>query len=167
MYEANISRATVMAVFLLPANMEKLLPSFKSLAPGSRIVSNTFGFQEWDPDTRETVKDGACSDWCEALLWIVPAQVAGTWSLDEGLGSGTLTLTQLHQVLYGTFSGVGGNRPIAKARMRGYDVSFTIGERVYTGRVKGDVIEGTVAGPDGSRAWTARKIKPIENQVIW
>jgi len=167
MYEADISKATVMAVFLLPANMEKLLPAFKTLAPGSRIVSNTFGFEEWDPDARATVTDGACADWCEALLWIVPAQAAGTWSLDEGPGSGLLKLTQLNQVLYGTLSDTGGDRPIAKARMRGYDVSFTIGDRVYTGRLKGEVMEGTVTGPDGSRPWRAQKIKPIANQEIW
>jgi SAM-dependent methyltransferase len=167
MYEADISKATVMAVFLLPANMEKLLPTFKTLAPGSRIVSNTFGFEEWDPDARATVKDGACADWCEALLWIVPAEAAGTWSLDEGPGSGLLKLTQLHQVLYGTLSDTGGDRPIAKARMRGYDVSFTVGGRVYTGRLKGEVMEGTVSGPDGSRPWKAQKIKPIANQESW
>ena len=159
MYEADISKATVMAVFLLPVNMEKLLPAFKTLAPGSRIVSNTFGFEDWDPDERRTVRDGACADWCDALLWIVPAHAAGTWSLEEGVGSGTLTLTQLHQVLYGTLSDVDADRPIAKARMRGYDISFTIGDRVYSGRLTGDAMEGTVAGPDGSRAWTARKIR--------
>ena len=59
MYEADISKATVMAIFLLPTNMEKLLPSFQSLAPGSRIVSNTFGFNDWDPDARESVEDGS------------------------------------------------------------------------------------------------------------
>ena len=154
MYEADISKANVMAVFLLPVNMEKLLPSFKSLAPGSRIVSNTFGFQEWDPDVRETVRDGACSDWCEALLWIVPAQAAGDWMVDGG----TLKLTQLHQVLYGTLSGVSGDLPVAKGRMRGYDVSFTIGDSTYAGRLQGNVMEGTVTGPGGSRAWKATKI---------
>jgi SAM-dependent methyltransferase len=155
MYEADISKATVMAVFLLPANMEKLLPSFKSLAPGSRIVSNTFAFQEWDPDTRETIKDGACSDWCEALLWIVPAQAAGDWMFDGG----TLKLTQLHQVLYGTLSGVSGEVPVAKGRMRGYDITFALGDSTYTGRLQGNVMEGRVTGPEGSRAWTARKIR--------
>lgn len=154
MYEADISKATVMAVFLLPANMEKLLPSFKTLAPGSRIVSNTFGFEEWDPDARATVKDGACSDWCEALLWIVPAQAAGTWAMDGA----TLKLTQLHQVLYGTLSGIDGDWPIAKARLRGHDVTFTIDGRVYSGRMTGDVMEGTVTGPAGSRPWKASRI---------
>lgn len=43
MCEADISKATVMAIYLLPANLEKLLPKFQSLAPGTRIGSNTFG----------------------------------------------------------------------------------------------------------------------------
>ena len=46
MYVADISKASVMALFLLPENMKKLLPKFLALKPGSRIVSNTFGFAE-------------------------------------------------------------------------------------------------------------------------
>jgi SAM-dependent methyltransferase len=153
MYEADISKANVMAVFLLPTNMEKLLPSFTSLAPGSRIVSNTFGFNDWDPDARETVKDGSCASWCEALLWIVPAQAAGTWSIDGA----TLTLSQMHQVVYGTLSTGGVVETIAKGRMRGYDITFTVGARTFTGTIEGDRIRGTVSGPDGTRPWTGRR----------
>ena len=151
MYEADISKATVMAVFLLPANMEKLLPTVQDAGPGQPHRVNTFGFERVGSRRARHREGRACADWCEALLWIVPAQAAGTWSLDEGPGSGSLKLTQLHQVLYGTLSDTGGDRPIAKARMRGYDVSFTVGDRVYTGRVQRQVIEGTVTGPDGSR----------------
>jgi precorrin-6B methylase 2 len=153
MYETDISKASVMAIFLLPTNMEKLLPAFKSLAPGSRIVSNTFSFNDWDSDARQKVEDGSCSSWCEALLWIVPAQASGTWMMD---GS-TLKLTQTHQVLYGSLATAGGDEPISKARMQGYDITFTAGGRSYTGRMKGDTMEGTVSGPDGSRAWKAVK----------
>ena len=133
MYEADISKANVMAIFLLTTNMEKLMPSFKSLAPGSRIVSNTFGFNDWDPDARDSVKDGSCSSWCESLLWIVPAQAAGTWAMTGG----TLTLTQLHQVLYGTLATTAGDTPVSSARMRGYDITFTAGDRTFTGRLSG------------------------------
>ena len=42
MYEADISKASVMALFLLPSNLLQLRPKFLALAPGSRIVSNTF-----------------------------------------------------------------------------------------------------------------------------
>jgi hypothetical protein len=153
MYQADISKASVMAIFLLTTNMEKLLPSFKSLAPGSRIVSNTFGFNDWDPDARDAVRDGSCSSWCEALLWIVPASAAGTWSVDGGM----LKLTQTHQILYGSLATVSGDEPISKAKMTGYDITFTIGQRTYTGRLQGDTMEGTVTGPSGSSAWKATR----------
>jgi SAM-dependent methyltransferase len=153
MYEADISKASVMAIFLLPTNMEKLLPSFKSLAPGSRIVSNTFSFNEWDADARRRVEDGSCSSWCEALLWIVPAQASGAWMMD---GS-TLRLTQTHQVLYGSLSTSSGDEPISKAKMMGYDITFTAGDRTYTGRLRGNTMEGTFSGPGGSGAWKAVK----------
>jgi precorrin-6B methylase 2 len=155
MYEADISKANVMAVFLLPTNMEKLLPSFKTLAPGSRIVSNTFGFENWDPDVREAVKDGACASWCEALLWIVPAQAAGTWSLQDG----TLKLTQMHQVLYGSLTSLNGDEAISKAKMRGFEITFTVGGRTYTGTLNGDTMSGTVTDPNGPRAWKAVRLK--------
>ena len=78
MYEADISKATVLALFLLPVNMNRLAPKFLDLAPGSRIVANTFGIDGWDPDLRANVSpDAECESWCEALLWIVPAQSPG------------------------------------------------------------------------------------------
>ncbi|MCC7124182.1 MAG: class I SAM-dependent methyltransferase, partial [Acidobacteria bacterium] len=145
MYEADISAATVMAIFLLPENMDRLLPRFQEMRPGTRIVANTFGFTEWDPDARETVKD--CSNWCDALLWIVPARVAGTWRLDNG---GTLTLTQIHQVIYGTVADTSGTEPVSAARVRGIDVTFTAGGRVYSGRLGNGVMEGTMTTPQGA-----------------
>jgi SAM-dependent methyltransferase len=154
MYEADISMATVMAVYLLPANMDKLLPKFLALAPGTRIVANTFGFTDWDPDERATAKD--CTDWCEALLWIVPAKVAGTWLLDDGMG--TLALTQLNQVLYGSLTIGISKAPIGKAKMRGGDIAFTVGDQIYTGRVSGSSMQGTVSGPAGNRDWRAARV---------
>ncbi len=85
MYTYDISKATVMALFLLPVNMNKLAPKFFNLAPGSRIVANTFGIDGWEPDERVTLPPASeCESWCEALLWIVPAKVAGTWTMSNG-----------------------------------------------------------------------------------
>ena len=53
MYEADISKATVMALFLLPTNLEKLQDKFLALKPGSRIVLNTFTIGGWEPEHRE------------------------------------------------------------------------------------------------------------------
>src|SRR3954451_11599603 len=42
MFEADLSQATVLALFLLPANLRRLAPKFLELPPGTRIVSNTY-----------------------------------------------------------------------------------------------------------------------------
>src|SRR4026208_2079026 len=64
MYAADISQASVMALFLLVDNMQKLMPKFLELRPGTRIVANTFGFGDagWEPDHTETVS--SCTSWC-------------------------------------------------------------------------------------------------------
>ena len=80
MYEADISKATVLALFLLPHNLNKLTPKFLTLPPGSRIVGNTFAPEGWAADESETV-GGECVSWCTSLLWIVPAKAEGTWKL--------------------------------------------------------------------------------------
>jgi SAM-dependent methyltransferase len=96
MYEADISKATVMALFLLPDNLNKLRDKFLALRPGTRIVANTFGIDGWDPEFTETIPN--CSAWCTVMLYIVPVNAAGTWPLPQG----TLTLTQDVQQLSGT-----------------------------------------------------------------
>ena len=59
MFAADFSKATVLALFLLPDNMRTLRPKFLALKPGTRIVANTFGIDEWEPDARETAS-GDC-----------------------------------------------------------------------------------------------------------
>jgi SAM-dependent methyltransferase len=73
MYEADISDATVLALFLLPKNLEQLRPKMLAMKPGSRIVLNTFAIPDWKPDVTETIT-GNCSSWCTALLYHVPAK---------------------------------------------------------------------------------------------
>jgi SAM-dependent methyltransferase len=147
MYQADISKANVMALFLLPSNMLQLRQKFLDLRPGSRIVSNTFGIEGWTPDDTATIE--GCSAWCTALLWIVPAKVDGTWTLDRG----DLVLRQDFQMLSGTFAGA----PIADGRLRGSEISFAVGTARYTGTVSGNRIEG-VAQTNGSQtSWRATR----------
>ena len=54
MYAADISKATVLALFLLPHNLNKLTPKFLDLPPGTRIVGNTFAPEGWAADETET-----------------------------------------------------------------------------------------------------------------
>jgi hypothetical protein len=67
----------------------------------------------------------------------------------------TLNLTQTHQVLYGSLATTSGNEAISKAKMLGYEITFTAGDRTYNGRLKGDTMEGTVSGPGGAGVWKA------------
>jgi SAM-dependent methyltransferase len=137
MYEADISNATVMALFLLPSNLEKLRDKFLRLKPGSRIVMNTFAIPEWEPDETEKI-EGECSSWCTSLLYYVPAQVSGTWKLPQG----ELVLSQRFQIVSGTLTAGGKSVPITNWKLRGDQITFTAAGTDYAGRVIGDRIEG-------------------------
>ena len=71
MYEADISKATVLALFLLPENLRRLEPKFRALPPGTRIVVNTFGIPEWKADATEELRED-CVSWCVAMLYRIP-----------------------------------------------------------------------------------------------
>jgi Methyltransferase domain len=148
MFEADISQATVLALFLLPNNLDKLMPKFIALKPGTRIVNNTFGITGWDPDATEKI-EGTCTSWCTALLNIVPAQVAGTWRS----GSTELTLTQQFQIVSGTLGGA----PITEGRLNGEQITFKVGGAQYSGRVSADRIEGTATTSGKPENWTATR----------
>jgi SAM-dependent methyltransferase len=155
MYEADISKATVMALFLLPTNLDKLQDKFLALPPGTRIVMNTFIVTGWEPDASDRLDDTACNSWCSALLYIVPAKVAGRWQLD---GAGELTLTQEYQTVTGTLAAAGTQTTVT-GRLAGADITLNIGGTTYSGRVDGGRISGSVATPaGGTRAWTATRI---------
>jgi hypothetical protein len=152
MYAADISDATVLALFLLPQNLDQLVPKFLALKPGSRIVANTFGMTGWKPDVSEEIA-GDCVSWCTALLWIVPAQAAGTWTSSQG----ELKLQQEFQMVSGTLTIKGSPHPIEKGRLRGDHLSFVANGSTYEGRVAGNTIEGTVTTSGKKTAWTAKK----------
>ncbi len=77
MFEADISDATVLPLFLLPENLDQLVPKFLALRPGTRIVNNGFEFSGWDYDEIGHLAGPACGHWCVAYLYIVPARVVG------------------------------------------------------------------------------------------
>jgi len=148
MYEADISKATVLALFLLPGNLDKLAPKFLALKAGTRMVNNTFTVTGWDPDATETV-EGTCTSWCTSHLNIVPARVAGTWRLE----SNDLTLTQDFQMLSGTL----GATTITGGRLSGEQFIFRVGDTEYSGRISGDRMEGTTTTNGKQQKWSATK----------
>jgi SAM-dependent methyltransferase len=135
MYEADISKATVLALFLLPSNLEKLAPKFLDLPAGTRVVANTFWVQDWRADDVQTEED--CDSWCTSQLFIIPAKVQGRWRAGEGV----LSLTQKYQMVEGTYTPAGGAPAAAKGRLRGNAVTVTLGGVEYEGTVKGNTIQ--------------------------
>jgi hypothetical protein len=144
-FKTDFSKATVITLFLLPDLNVRLRPQLLNMAPGTRVVSNSFDMGDWTPD-QEVSATTECSSYCRAMLWIIPAKVAGTWQTPQG----DLTLSQTYQMLTGSLKGA----PIANGKMRGDEISFTVGSNTYRGRVTGNRIEGTTS--DGGK-WQATR----------
>jgi len=136
LFETDFSKATVITMFLLPDINLKLRPKILDLKPGTRIVSNTFTMGDWKADETQTVDNGCSSSWCTALLWIVPAKVAGSYKIPQG----ELTLKQEFQMLSGTLRTKDRTVPV-QGKVRGEQISFTAGGKEYKGRLKGKQIE--------------------------
>jgi SAM-dependent methyltransferase len=67
-FDADLSRATVVAFYLLPEVNRELLPKLLHvLKPGTRIVSHAFDFGSWKPEQAIEVNG------CKVFLWTVPA----------------------------------------------------------------------------------------------
>jgi hypothetical protein len=145
-FESDFSKATVITLFLLPDLNLRLRPKLLDMPPGTRVVSNSFRMEAWEPDETATVSED-CVSWCTALLWIVPAKVEGTWHMADG----DLTLSQQFQVISGTL----GSTPI-NGKLHGNDITFTAGAAQYSGKVNGNTMQGTVKGGKGG-SWTATK----------
>jgi len=138
LFETDFSRATVITMFLLPEINLKLRPKILALKPGTRVVSNTFSMEDWKADESITLSDaqGCTASWCTALLWIVPARVAGSYTTPQG----ELVLKQEFQLLSGTLR-TGGRTLALDGKVRGEEISFRAGGREYRGRVNGRTLE--------------------------
>jgi precorrin-6B methylase 2 len=147
LFETDFSKAQVVTMFLLPSINLRLRPKILEMKPGTRVVSNTFTMDDWQPDETSMVTED-CTSWCTALLWIVPAKVEGTWQLPQG----ALTLTQKFQMVSGTLGGAA----ISDGRLRGDDITFTAGGAKYTGKVNGNSMSGNVSGGSGGK-WSASR----------
>ena len=131
---ADISKASVVTVYLLPGLIGQLQRRFTSeLKPGTRIVSHAFGMAGWAPDRSVMIRLSKAhpgqGDESRLLLWIVPADVRGAW---EGNGR-RFVIEQNYQQI--EVDGVAG-------RLSGNDISW--GQ--FRGRVDGRRIVGEMGG---------------------
>jgi len=137
LFTADISAATVVTLYLSTRVNQELEPKLrKELKPGTRIVSNTMG--DWKEDERAELNSNAgCNvSWCTALLWIVPARVAGQYKTPRG----EVVLKQSFQMLSGTVTAGGRTVPLT-GKVNGTEVSFTAGGKKYSGHYNGKNLE--------------------------
>ena len=80
LFETDLSKATVITMFLLPDINLRLRPKILDLKPGTRIVSNTFTMEDWNADEIATVGED-----CTSLVHRVVLDRAGQGRRDVDL----------------------------------------------------------------------------------
>ena len=147
MYQADVSQATVLALFLTPETLDRMQDKFLAMKPGSRIVLNTFPVTDWEPDLTEALP-APCKAYCTAMLMIVPARADGKWRTDNV----EMNLVQDFQFVRGTI----GTQKVA-GRLSGDRITLEAGDTQYSGLVKGNRIEGHVTVRGKQTAWSATR----------
>ncbi len=176
LFETQISRATVVMLYLYPEVNLRLRPKlFHELKPGTRVVSHSHDMGTWEPDQTRNASNGH-----RIYFWVIPANVSGIWKWDVTgeKESFVLRLHQRYQKVTGTLQLGSDEIPIKNLELRGDRLRLTI-ERFaggqaqtwrFSGRVQGRLLEGTaqrVTGePEEKQAWRATRdpssMKPLE-----
>lgn len=172
-FKADLSRATVLTLYLLPSMMTNLQAKvYNELKPGTRVVSHDYHFGDWPADDNVTFDvpekekvNGVPR--ATIYLWIVPARIAGKWELRiEGAAGGKydVELRQKFQTFDGTAVAGGRSTKLELPELRGEAIRFALtagpGRHVFAGRVSGNTMQGTVelATGKGTARWTASRI---------
>lgn len=147
---APFAEATVVTVYLLPELIGRLQPRFvNELRPGTRIVSHAFRMAGWRPDRAETMKlsgeHPGQGDESTLYLWIVPADVRGTWAAPGR----RLRIEQNYQDI--EVEGA------SEATLRGDTVAWKWPEGSFRGRVADGRIVGELATAQGVRPLTFQR----------
>ena len=155
----DFSSATVVTLYLLPELNFQLRPTLLKMKPGTRVVSNEFDMSDWQPDL--SIQTGRS----KGYLWIVPAEVAGTWSLQglAGMATATLDLSQRFQKIGGYITLDQQQHTLLGAELSGdrLSVHFVDGKQVthsLKAKVNGSLLEGELQAGD-MNASTNQSIK--------
>jgi hypothetical protein len=142
-FAADVSMATVVTLYLFPEANIALRPKLLAeLAPGTRLVSNSFHMGDWAPDARAQGRTSG-----GALLWVVPAQVEGHWRLTVGERAGRLELRQRYQEIEAALEFDDREAAIETATLRGDVLTIVAatdaGALALRARAVGDTLTGS------------------------
>lgn len=146
-FKIDFSDATVLTLYLGPTINLKLRPTILNMRPGTRVVSNNFDMGEWRPD--EVLESDIGNT--RALLWIVPAQIAGEWRFTEAGGASSFDVELRQSFQFIEASAPRGQQPgVREGRLEGNRVELVVvlarqpvrligevsGERILAAEVK-------------------------------
>jgi SAM-dependent methyltransferase len=141
----DFSKANVLTMYLLPDLNLKLRPTILKMAPGTRVVTNSFHMGDWEPDA--LIGNG----YTQGYYWVVPGNAAGKWTIKgiEGTKSVTLDLAQKYQRVGGSLSIDGKSQPILGPSLTGNRLKFSFVDQGGQSRaidvtLKGNAFAGNV-----------------------
>ena len=177
LFDTDLSRASVVTMYLLPEVNLRLRPKLLALKPGTRLVSHDWNMGEWEPDEtielRTPEKPVGLGGKSRIHLWIVPADVRGHWVAEIPQQGGTweFDIGQQFQAI-GVSARVGGggrDLTVRATRLRGLEIKMVItglvGGKVWNhlfkGTISGDRMAGEALVSDGEQQrtvpWTATR----------
>jgi len=116
LFDADLSSASVVTLYLLPEVNLRLRPSLLALRPGTRVVSHDWDMGDWRPERSITLtvpeKSVGLTKTSRVHLWVVAARVDGLWCGEGARGRGSLRLRQSFQQLHGE-AAIGDGTPVA------------------------------------------------------
>ncbi len=141
LFQTDLSRASIVTMYLLPDVNMALRPTLLGLKPGTRITSHDWDMGDWEADSVRIIdhpdKKLGLEKISRVFLWIVPAKVNGRWCAVENLPlaagpqsarSITLDIDQRFQKLNGVLSSTLNLRPELhvrfRATMQGFDFAI-------------------------------------------
>lgn len=172
LFDADLRGATVVTMYLLPDVNLKIRPKLlRELKPGTRVVSHDFHLGEWQPDATAELGNAT------VYLWVVPANVEGTWRINMPVSGSAatqpaeLTLKQSFQKIDGSIKVGERSLTIEDGKVVGDQVSFSVvqpgpgGPAVehFRGRLSGAQLQGSMdsgSAQSASRAnvgWVATR----------
>lgn len=108
LFKTDLTRASVITMYLLPDVNIALRPKLLSLKPGTRVVSHDWDMGDWAPDAELRVpapeKTLGLDRTSRVMMWKIPAQVEGRWC-SRAHPALTLNLRQRYQIVEGEVTG--------------------------------------------------------------
>lgn len=177
LFDTDLSKASVVTMYLLPEVNLKLRPKLLALAPGTRIVSHDWNMGDWEPDEtielRTPEKPVGLGGKSRVHLWIIPADARGHWvaEVPQHGGRWEFDIGQQYQSVSVRARVGGGDRDLTVrgTRLRGPEIKMVITGLVgskawnqfFRGTISGDRMTGEVLVSDGEQQrtipWTATR----------